>query len=73
MDIIRFYKSGRKKLIAYNVTEECKDTWCNSEKTSTGKYFDGFTDRRSYKCQNGVAMYPYMKTKQDAERILANS
>ena len=59
-DIIRFYKvSGKKRLIMANVSLEKAQEWCSSPKTSkAGKYFDGFTNRQIYDCQEGVALYP---------------
>lgn len=68
-DIIRFYSNGKEaKLIMSGVTEEQKDEWCNSIKTSKlGKWFDGFTSHRSgnFDCQRKKPLYPSNYTPDD--------
>lgn len=48
-DIIRFYETGKKKIVFYSVTEEQAKEWCNSPLTrKAGKYFDGFANAGAY-------------------------
>lgn len=47
-DIIRFYKTGKKKIVFYSVTDEQAREWCSSTLTSTARYFDGFANHGEY-------------------------
>ncbi len=48
-DIIRFYRTGKKKIVFYGVTEEQAREWCASPLTrKEGKYFDGFDKAGSH-------------------------
>lgn len=48
-DIIRFGISGKKWLVAENVTEEYAKEWCSREDThSPGRWFDGFTPHKHF-------------------------
>lgn len=52
-DVIRFYKSGKKKLVHYKVTKEQAQEWCNSPCTERAhRYFDGFADTGTYGARN---------------------
>lgn len=48
-DIIRFYKTGRKKIVFRGVTLEQAQEWCSSPLTrKDGKYFDGYSNTGTY-------------------------
>lgn len=48
-DIIRFYKTGKKKLVHEGVTLEQAQEWCNSPLTrKEDVYFDGYGDTGHY-------------------------
>lgn len=48
-DIIRFGISGKKWLVAENVTEEYAKEWCSKDEThSKGRWFDGFVPTGFY-------------------------
>ena len=68
-DIIRFFSNGKEaKLIISGVTEEQRDEWCKSPKTSkSGIWFDGFTthDNGHYSCQSKKPLYPSNYTPDD--------
>jgi len=48
-DIIRFYKTGKRKLVFEGVTLEQAQEWCGSPLTrKEGKYFDGYDNTGKY-------------------------
>lgn len=55
-DIIRFYKTGKKKLVHFYVSEEQAREWCSSPFTKTNAYFDGFGNSGEY-CKGQISIY----------------
>lgn len=56
-DIVRFYETGRRKLIHASVSAEQAREWCSSPLTKkAGKYFDGF-DNAGRQCPDQSPMY----------------
>lgn len=64
-DIIRFYPTGKRKLIHYLVTEEQAREWCESKYTRKQlknlSWFDGFAESGTY-CQNQSPKYTHYFT-----------
>jgi hypothetical protein len=42
-NIVRYFKSGSKRIIHKNVSLEVAQLHCNDKRTATDKYFDGYT------------------------------
>ena len=66
-DIIRFYKTGKNRLIHVNITEEQAKEWCGSLFTrKENVYFDGFAETGTY-CHNQTVKYNHYfePTKED--------
>lgn len=48
-DVVRFHKTGRKRVIWRGITKEQAQDWCSNPLTrKEGKYFDGWSSTGEY-------------------------